>query len=121
MEEKKPTEFALREQRDLKLAEIQKELNAGRKINAIKIFRETFGTGLKDAKEAVEALQWGENLDISNKTLRENYSALQESPVEQKIYQNVGQGNTNPGRAGAVIFWFLVALGIAFFMIFGGD
>ena len=39
----KPSEFDLRRQKELKLAEIQNELNAGRKIQAIKVFKETFG------------------------------------------------------------------------------
>ena len=39
--------------RALKLAEIQQEIRRGNKINAIKIFRETFNTRLKEAKDAV--------------------------------------------------------------------
>lgn len=49
----------------VKLAEIYREIQAGRKINAIKIFRETFGTGLKEAKDAVDAMESGESVDIS--------------------------------------------------------
>ncbi len=49
----------------VKLAEIYREIQAGRKINAIKIFRETFGTGLKEAKDAVDAMERGESVDIS--------------------------------------------------------
>lgn len=51
--------------RALKIAEIQQEIQRGNKINAIKIFRETFGTGLKEAKDAVEAMERGESVDIS--------------------------------------------------------
>ena len=36
---------------------IYDELNAGNKINAIKVFRETFNTSLKNAKEAVDAME----------------------------------------------------------------
>lgn len=79
MESARPTEFALREQRDLKLAEIQNELNAGRKLQAIKVFRETFGSDLRTAKEAVERLESNKKLEISRDELRENYSALQEN------------------------------------------
>lgn len=49
----------------LKIAEIQQEIQRGNKINAIKIFRETFQTGLKEAKDAVEAMERGESVDIS--------------------------------------------------------
>jgi len=37
-------------------------LQSGQKIPAVKLYRERTGTGLKDAKEAVEALQRGEGL-----------------------------------------------------------
>lgn len=49
----------------VKLAEIYREIQAGRKIYAIKIFRETFGGGLKEAKDAVDAMESGESVDIS--------------------------------------------------------
>lgn len=51
--------------RALKIAEIQREIQKGNKIMAIKIFRETFGVGLKEAKDAVEAMERGESIDIS--------------------------------------------------------
>lgn len=38
-------------------AEIEAALKGGRKIEAIKLYRETFGVGLKQAKEAVEAME----------------------------------------------------------------
>ena len=38
-------------------AEIEAAISAGRKIDAIRLYRETYGTDLKSAKEAVEALQ----------------------------------------------------------------
>jgi outer membrane protein assembly factor BamB len=60
-----PVDFSSLTGRALKIAEIQRELRRGNKINAIKIFRETFGTGLKEAKDAVEAMERGESVDIS--------------------------------------------------------
>jgi LSD1 subclass zinc finger protein len=48
-----------------KLVEINDKLHNGRKIEAIKIFRETFGVGLKEAKEAVEQLERGEAINLS--------------------------------------------------------
>ncbi len=47
------------------LARIKHELQTGDKIEAIKIFREKFNTGLRDAKETVEAIERGEEIDIS--------------------------------------------------------
>ena len=37
--------------------DVKNYLRAGRKIEAIKCYREMTGVGLKDAKEAVEAMQ----------------------------------------------------------------
>lgn len=48
------------------LAIIYDELNAGRKINAIKVFRETFNTGLKEAKDAVDAMEEGKKINVSD-------------------------------------------------------
>ncbi|MGI8670776.1 MAG: hypothetical protein ACR2J3_13160 [Aridibacter sp.] len=47
------------------LARIRHELQTGDKIEAIKIFRERFNTGLRDAKETVEAIERGEDVDVS--------------------------------------------------------
>ncbi len=44
---------------------IKNELETGDKIEAIKIFREKFGTGLRVAKETVEAIERGEEIDVS--------------------------------------------------------
>src|SRR4051812_37534632 len=44
----------------LKLAEIAGLAKAGKKIAAIKLYRETFGTDLKGAKEAVEQMEAGQ-------------------------------------------------------------
>jgi outer membrane protein assembly factor BamB len=49
----------------LKIAEIQHLIQSGNKIQAIKVFRETFGSGLKEAKDAVERMEMGEGIDIS--------------------------------------------------------
>jgi ribosomal protein L7/L12 len=46
------------------LAEIGALIARGRKIEAIKTYRETFGVGLKEAKEAVEALERGESVQM---------------------------------------------------------
>jgi ribosomal protein L7/L12 len=39
---------------------IQRELQAGRKINAIKLYREMTGLGLKEAKDAIDAMEHGQ-------------------------------------------------------------
>jgi LSD1 subclass zinc finger protein len=47
------------------LAEIGRLIRGGNKIAAIKLYRETFGTGLKEAKEAVENLAAGRAVEVS--------------------------------------------------------
>jgi sugar lactone lactonase YvrE/DNA-directed RNA polymerase subunit RPC12/RpoP len=42
------------------IAEVLRELRAGSKIGAIKVYRERFGVGLKEAKEAVERIEAGQ-------------------------------------------------------------
>lgn len=51
-----------------KLKEIKKLVQEGNKIYAIKVYRETFGVGLKEAKEAVEKLEAGQPLVFSQTT-----------------------------------------------------
>ena len=48
-----------------KIGEIQKLIQSGNKIYAIKLFHETFGVGLKEAKDAVNAMEDGKSVDIS--------------------------------------------------------
>ncbi len=69
-------------------AQIQQLAAAGRKIEAIKLYREAHGVGLKEAKEAVEALPpWqpptGDALAISGPdTKRGQTKRCRESLVE---------------------------------------
>lgn len=53
-------------ERNQMLAIIYDDLKAGRKINAIKVFRETFNTGLKEAKDAVDAMESGVNIRVED-------------------------------------------------------
>ena len=53
-----------------KIAEITQLVHGGNKLEAIKLFRETFGVGLAEAKEAVERLERGESVDISSMKVR---------------------------------------------------
>ena len=63
-------DFSDLEGKTLKIAEIQHLLQTGNKIMAIKVFRETFGVGLKEAKDAVEQMERGESVDVSGMHLR---------------------------------------------------
>ena len=42
------------------IAEVLRQLRAGSKIGAVKVYRERFGVGLKEAKDAVERLEAGQ-------------------------------------------------------------
>lgn len=66
----RPGNAALNTGGSQRIAEIQRLINAGKKIEAIKVFRETFGSGLKEAKDAVEALERGQSIDISGMQVR---------------------------------------------------
>ena len=58
-------DFSSLKGRALKIAEINELIRAGRTIEAIKVFRETFGVGLAEAKHAVERMIEGQSVDIS--------------------------------------------------------
>ncbi len=47
------------------LAEVARLVRSGKKIEAIKLFRETFQAGLKESKDAVEQMEAGQAVDIS--------------------------------------------------------
>jgi sugar lactone lactonase YvrE len=49
-----------------KLKEVLRLARAGNKIAAIKVYRETFGVGLAEAKDAVERLESGESVNFRN-------------------------------------------------------
>ncbi len=116
----RPTEYSLVEQKNLRLAEIHKELQAGRKIQAIAMFRETFGTSLSDAKEAVEALERGGTVDLSRSALKQNYEATQ-GQTQQEIYPGTRPGQPpNQVRIAIAILGALLALGIAAFVMMSG-
>jgi DNA-binding beta-propeller fold protein YncE len=58
--------FAASSPQAARLAEIAELTQRGRKIEAIKLFRETFSVGLKEAKEAVEHIERGESLHMGD-------------------------------------------------------
>jgi ribosomal protein L7/L12 len=119
IKEERPTEYALREQRDRKLAEIQSELNAGRKIEAIKTFRETFGADLRTAKEAIDRLEANKKVKIAREDLRENFSALQESIAPKTSAQTNLTQTGEPPKIGQLIMTLIyIAIGVAVFFWF---
>lgn len=90
-----------------KVAEIRSLIAAGKKIEAIKLFRETFGTGLKEAKDAVERIERGEGVNISGGAVETA------SPVSLKI------DSASARKAGIAIGGTMLAVVIAALLIAG--
>lgn len=99
--------------RALKIAEIQREIQRGNKINAIKIFRETFGTGLKEAKDAVEAMERGESVDISGMQVQthSNVIDLRNNPEALDAVKKAGFA-IGGSILGTVVLTILVIVGV---------
>lgn len=90
----------------LKIAEIQQLIQSGSKIQAIKVFRETFPTGLKEAKDAVDAMERGESVDVSGMRVQtQNFHAAnaQNQETIKKVTKVVG---------GGFLFVFLITAGL---------
>ena len=75
----------------LKIAEIDQLIHDGKKIEAIKLFRETFGVGLAEAKEAVERMERGESVDISGmRVQRSRVASAEDIEKVKKIGMTIG-------------------------------
>lgn len=57
------------------LLEIKRLLQSGNKLGAIKQYRETFGGRLEEAKNAVEAIERGQNVQVAQINLRDAVSS----------------------------------------------
>jgi sugar lactone lactonase YvrE len=102
----------------LKIAEIQQLIQNGQKIEAIKVFRETFGCGLAESKNAVEAMERGESIDVSGMRIQSATSSVNVSHNTEIIRKAaIGIGGS------AVAIFLVIGLFItgvfvfAFFMI----
>lgn len=97
------------------LIEIKRLLGAGKKIEAIKLYRETFGTGLKEAKDAVEAIGRGQNIQVAQITfgapqsinLRQGGSGVTLTPTPSGVKITRGQ---NKGCITWIIVLFVLAI-----------
>ncbi len=93
--------------RALKIAEVQRLIHSGKKIEAIKVFRESFGTGLKEAKDAVEAIERGESVDVSG--FRMQSANAPEIKIDIDTH-DIGRAAKSVGK-GVAIIGVLLALG----------
>jgi ribosomal protein L7/L12 len=92
-------------QREQRLYEVQNSLNAGRKIEAISMFREYFGTDLATAKTAVEKLEAGDRMAVQKVKV-----IAPERRIEERIHGGL-QGNKTAAKGASFIFWLVVILG----------
>jgi len=68
------------------LKEMARLIRAGKKIEAIKIYREVFGVGLKDAKDAIEALQAGKSVVTGAQASRITITTTPARPPNLKLW-----------------------------------
>lgn len=93
----------------LKIAEIQSLIQQRRKIEAIKLFRETFGSGLAEAKDAVERMERGESIDISGMQVRTSQPRAPIS-VDPKVARLIGLSVGGPIIGMVVVSMILIAI-----------
>jgi DNA-directed RNA polymerase subunit RPC12/RpoP len=95
----------------LKLAEIAQHLRAGKKIEAIKLYRETFGGGLKEAKDAVEQMETGQPIVFRQTNYQSGNAARQSFPSPQLAGQVVKQTKRVGLWIALIVLAFVVGIG----------
>ncbi len=109
----------------LKIAEIQRLIQSGNKIMAIKMFRETFGTSLKESKDAVDKMERGEGFDLSGIQFQ-----TENIDPNSRIYPTGNKNPTGKSRGAMVIIFLLVGIffiipmlvsGLIFFVSYNRD
>jgi DNA-directed RNA polymerase subunit RPC12/RpoP len=94
----------------LKVAEIKRLVERGYKIDAIKLYRETFGVGLKEAKDAVERLGAGQPIVMSSASFQSGITSpgvLGSANVNFKV-NTTGKHNKNTGCIVAAVIVLFV-------------
>jgi sugar lactone lactonase YvrE len=105
----------------LKIAEVAQLARNGNKIAAIKLYRETFGCGLKEAKDAVERIERGEPVSFTEMTV-ENASAYTQQYGAAPLMQGqaLNQKKTGGGRCLILAVVLIVAITGALILFGGG-
>lgn len=70
------------------VAEIRRLIASGQKLMAIKLFRETFGVGLREAKDAVEAMERGIGVNLTGINVQQ--TPIRVSPEAVNTLKKVG-------------------------------
>mgnify|MGYP002622328131 CR=1 FL=1 len=95
------------------LAEVVQLVQNGRKIEAIKRFRETFNVGLKEAKDVVEAIERHEDIHLGG-------TSFHTESVSISSYTTTPPVQTSSGRGGCAVLFavlILILIGIGAFWV----
>jgi ribosomal protein L7/L12/outer membrane protein assembly factor BamB len=68
-----------------KMQEIQRLIRSGNKIEAIKVYREATGAGLKESKDVIDRLTGGRGIQVSSYTVRLGEAGAVSDPRADKI------------------------------------
>ena len=111
LQHQKPTRQAITARRERRLAQVQHSLDTGNKIEAIKVFRESFGTDLATAKAAVERMQQGAALPKADLTPRRRPVGSPGASAIQKPQQGCSPA---AGKIVSVIIQIVIFLAIIY-------
>ncbi|HEY0428068.1 MAG TPA: hypothetical protein VGC76_09835 [Pyrinomonadaceae bacterium] len=111
-------DFSALKGKALKIAEIQHLLQSGNKIQAIKVFRETFGGGLKEAKNAVDAMERGESVDISGMHIEgQNFGGASAQTLAAAKKVGIAVGGSILGTVLVTVFLIIGAIVLVFYLV----
>jgi ribosomal protein L7/L12 len=102
----------------LKIAEVAQLARNGNKIAAIKLYRETFGGGLKEAKEMVERIERGEAVSLTEARIAAANAPQQPFPRPGLMHEQ----SVRKGGGGRCLIYgiVLVVLITGALLLFGG-
>jgi hypothetical protein len=95
------------------LADVVQLVQSGRKIEAIKRFRETFSVGLKEAKDVVDAIERHEDIHLGG-------TSFHTEAVSISAFTTTPPVQTSSGRGGCVVFLVVlvfIIIGAAAFLV----
>ncbi|MDT4954703.1 MAG: tripartite motif-containing protein 71 [Acidobacteriota bacterium] len=95
----------------LKLAEVARLAQSGKKIAAIKLYREIFGVGLKEAKDAVERMETGQPVVFTETNYQTGNAAAQSFPSPELAGQVVKQTKRVGLWIAFIVLAFVVGIG----------
>lgn len=96
------------------LAEIVEMVQNGRKIEAIKLFCETFGVGLKEAKDVVDAIERHEDIHLGGTNFHTEAVTFTTFSSPPTVQTSSGRG----GCAIAIAIMVLIIIGAAAMLVF---